>query len=136
MTTFQERQKAEAISRMRKLKLHKNAIKEFDKEGKINFSEWIGALYWADEKLTKILDEFKKSYPDLLPYHAIHNNTEFGELYSILYVSGDEEEWRLDNDDISDGYAMSYVYNCTEPTFSEFGSIAIKPSFGGLIRVG
>ena len=136
MTEFKQKQKIEAINRMKKLKIHKNAIKDFEKEDKINFSEWLGALYWADEKLDEILAEFKKDNPGYLPYHAIHTQTTFGELYSILYVGTDEDEWKLDNEDLNDGYAMSYVYNCDTPEFSEFGTIAIKPSFGGLVRVG
>ncbi len=132
-----EKQKNEALKRMKILKLHKNAINDF-KKGKLNFSEWVGALYWVDgdEKAAKVLADFEKEFPDHVPYHMIHNNTEFGEIWSILYVSPYEEEWAEEDSEIEDGYAFSYVYNASEPLFSEFGSILIKPSFGGLMRVG
>ena len=42
----------------------------------------------------------------------------------------------MDHKDIADGYAMTYTINHDAPYCSEFGSIAFKPMFGGLIRIG
>ncbi|MEG1726033.1 MAG: hypothetical protein RR313_11630 [Anaerovoracaceae bacterium] len=123
----------EAIERMKMLKLHENAINEFQNEGKLNLSEGTGALYWLDEKQQAYVTAFEEKYKSLV-YHIIHNNTEFGELLAFLYVSNDEIEWGYDRDDIKEGYACAYVENLDEPTFSEFGSIGIKPLFGGVIR--
>lgn len=132
-----QKQIEEAIKRMKMLKLHKNPINEFTKENKLNFSEWLGALYWVDgdENAKKALAMFKEQYPEYVPYHMIHNVFEFGDCWSILYVSTHEDEWAYDNDDLKDGYAMSYVVNLTYPEYSEFGTIGIKPSYGGLVRV-
>lgn len=137
-------QKDEAIKRMIKLKLIDNAIEEFRKDGIIEYSEPVyisgykfGALYWVHnepEWLAKV-KEFEEKNNSLV-YHVIHSHTQFGELLNLLYVSDDEEEWEMDNEDIEDGYAVAYVINLDAPDCSEFGSIAIRESGGGLLRVG
>lgn len=43
-----EMMKAEAIRRMKLLKLHQNAIKEFEAEDKLNLSRG-GFLYWLND---------------------------------------------------------------------------------------
>ncbi len=128
------KQKQEALERMKMLKLHGNIIKEFDKEGIVNLSESGGFLYWLDSDQQAIVDEFETEH-DALVYHVIHDCTEFGELYSLLYVSKYEEEWEDDRNDLKDGYALVYVKNMDDDFCSEFGSIGVKPQFGGLVRM-
>ena len=41
----------------------------------------------------------------------------------------------MDRQDLSEGYPVVYVKNVTDDLCSEFGSIAIKPSIGGLRRL-
>ena len=41
-----EQQLAEAIKRMKALKLHENTIEDL-KQGRVNVSKQMGALYWA-----------------------------------------------------------------------------------------
>ena len=125
----------EAIERMKMLKLDKCCIETFTKD-KVWESEGYGALYEVNEKEQKIIDKFEKTYEGCLVYHMIHNKFEFGECYSILYVSKNKDEWQRDKDDIKDGYVFAYVENIDDDWCSEFGSIAIKPSFGGLVRLG
>ena len=84
-----EQQKQEAIERMKMLKLSPNIIKEFEKENTLNLSENGGILYWLDSDQQAIVDEFETEH-DALVYHVIHNFTEFGGLYSLLYVSKHE----------------------------------------------
>ena len=127
------KQKQEALERMKLLNLSKNIIKEFDKEGIVNLSENGGILYWLDSDQQAIVDEFEKEH-DALVYHVIHDFTEFGELYSLLYVSKHEEEWEDEKDEIKIGIALSYVKNMDDDFCSEFGSIGIRPQFGGLVR--
>lgn len=43
-----EQQLAEAIKRMKALKLHENTIEDL-KQGTVNVSKQMGALYWANE---------------------------------------------------------------------------------------
>ena len=127
-----ERKKQEALERMKMLNLFENAIKEFQQGNKVNMSE-CGFLYWLDDDQTKMVSEFETEH-DALVYHVIHNYTEFGELLTFFYVSDHEEEWEYDRADLKDGYACDYVKNLDEDAFSEFGSVAFKEQFGGLVR--
>lgn len=133
MENLKLEQKQEALQRMKKLDIYFQAIKEFEKENIINKSEHGGMLYWLDENEEKFVKEFEEKY-NAVVYHIIHNYTEFGELYSLLFVSQHKEEWDWDNEDIENNIAMVYVKNIDEDAFSEFGSIGIKSQFGGLVR--
>ena len=127
------KQKQEAMERMKQLRLYPNIIKEFAKEDIVNLSEHGGMLYWLNHDQQKIVREFEEKY-DAVVYHVIHNNTEFGELYSLLYVSEYEEEWEDDRSDLKDGCPIAYVENIDDDICSEFGSIGIRMQFGGLVR--
>lgn len=127
-----EEKKAEAKSRLITLKVLPNVIREFDEENKVNASE-DGILYWLTDEEKKIVKDFENEH-NAVVYHCIRNNTEFGKLLALLYVSDSSEEWQYDNDDLSSGYAFAYVHNFDEPLFSEFGSIGIAPRFGGILR--
>ena len=65
----------------------------------------------------------------------IHTPTMEMDMYNFLFVSDYDEEWDMDNADISDGYVLAYVWNTTVDYFSEFGSIAVQDRFGGLVRI-
>ena len=125
----------EAIERMKLLKLDNSCIEAFTK-GKVWESEGYGALYEVNQKEQELIDNFEENHPNCLVYHMIHNKFEFGECYSMLYVSGDKEEWESDKEDIKDGYVFAWVENVDLDWCSEFGSIAVKPSIGGLVRIG
>ena len=125
----------EAIERMKLLKLDKGCIEAFTK-GKVWESEGFGALYEVNDEEQKIINKFEANHKNCLVYHMIHNVYEFGECYAMLYVSPDIDEWQQDKDYIEEGYVFAYVENVDNPWCSEFGSIAVKPSFGGLVRLG
>lgn len=125
----------EAIERMKLLKLDKPCIEAFTK-GKVWESEGFGALYEVNDEEQAIIDAFEREHKDCLVYHMIHNNFEFGECYTILYVSNDTDEWENDKEDIKNGYIFAYVYNKDDEWCSEFGTIAFKSQFGGLVRIG
>ena len=125
----------ETIERMKLLKLDDRCIEAVAK-GKGWESEGYGALYEVNDKEQQIIDKFEANHENCLVYHMIHNKFEFGECYSMLYVSGDKDEWQRDKEDIKDGYVFAWVENVDNDWCSEFGSIAIKPSFGGLVRLG
>ena len=128
-----EIQKQEAITRMKMLNLYPNVIEEFEKENVINLSESGGILYWLDDEQRAMVKDFETKH-DAVVYHVIHDYTEFGELYSLLYVSKYKSEWKDDRNDLKYGCACAYVKNMDEDWCSEFGSIGIKPQFGGLVR--
>jgi len=55
-------------------------------------------------------------------------------MYSLLYVSNHTEEWEMDRADIQEGRSFVYVVNKDMPDCSEFGTIGIRPLFGGVLR--
>lgn len=131
---IREKQKNEAIKRMKILKLYENVIKEFEEENKLNLSESIGVLYWLKEEEKELVEEFENENGGLV-YHLIRSLTDFGELYSIFYVSKYEEEWDMDLEDLKNNIAFVYVKNLNDELSSEFGSIGFKKSIGGLVRI-
>lgn len=132
-----ENKKKEALKRMELLGLFKPCIKAFNRHDEVQLSEPTGGLYeFSDnEKLNAKIKEFEEDY-NALVYHVIHSYTEFGELYSFLFVSDYEEEWEMDIADIKGGYAIAYVWNRSDDWMSEMGGIAVRELFGGLVRVG
>lgn len=137
MNVSREMKKEEAIQRMRALDLYKPCIEAFNKRDEVQLSEMTGGLYeFSDnEALTKKVREFENEHNALI-YHVIHTFTQFGELYSFLYVSDHKDEWDYDNEDIKDNYTLAYVWNTSDDWCSEFGTIVVQQKFGGLVRVG
>lgn len=137
MNVSREIKKTEALKRMKTLQLFTPCIKAFEKRNEVQLSEMTGGLYEfsGNEELTVKVKAFEEEY-NALVYHVIHTYTQFGELYSFLYVSDHQDEWDMDNEDIKDNYAMVYVWNKDDEWCSEFGSIAVRQKFGGLVRVG
>lgn len=133
MSELRERQKAEAVKRMRKLGIMEQPIKEFEEKGKLNLSENGGFLYWLNEEEQKMVDDFEKENNSLV-YHVIKARFEFGLTYSLLYVSEYVDEWIMDMEDLGDGRSLAYVVNVDAPDCSEFGTIGIRPSIGGVAR--
>jgi hypothetical protein len=132
--TFKERQVQEALARMKMLHLSSHCISAF-RNGEIWESEGLGALYELNDNEKQIVEEFYNNNPECLVYHMIHNKFEFGECYTMLFISNYEEEWERDKKDIEDGICFTYVKNVDYEECSEFGTIALRPSFGGLIRI-
>lgn len=128
-----EKKKEEAIARMKQLKLHTNVITEFEKENILNLSENGGFLYWLTDEQKSFVKEFEENH-NALVYHVIHDYTEFGELLTFLYISDYEEDWNIDREDLTGGYACAYVKNLDDEMCSEFGGIYFKTQFGGLVR--
>lgn len=132
-TSLAMEQVKEALNRMKNLKLHENVVKEFEEEGKLNLSELGGILYWLNDEENAMVRAWEEETGNIV-YHVIKNHLEFGLCYSFLYVSPDKEEWEYDNEDLKEGCALAYVKNVTNKEFSEYGSIGIRPNWGGLKR--
>lgn len=133
MSELRERQKQVAIERMKKLGIMEQPIKEFEEDGKVNLSENGGRLYWLNDEEQKMVDDFEEENNGLV-YHVIKCHTTIGLMYALLYVSEYEEEWEMDMEDLGTGQALAYVVNKDMPDCSEFGTIGIEPSIGGLVR--
>lgn len=144
---MEKRMKNEAVRRMKMLHIWDDAIQAFIDNDTVCFSDRgklgsspIGVVYsldqcgeWADK-----VKNLEKKY-DITVYHCIHEQTIFGECLDCLYVSSDTDEWEYDRLAIGDEYGeekfpIAYVMNLTDDFCSEFGSIGIKETFGGLIR--
>lgn len=134
MADLREQQKQEAIKRMKKLGIMEQPIKEFEEEGKINLSEGPGLLYWLNDEEQEMVRKFEEESNGLV-YHVIKTQMNFGLMYSFLYVSEYIEEWKMDMEDLRDNQTLAYVVNTTMPDCSEFGTIGIEPSIGGLKRI-
>lgn len=129
--------KAEAIARMKELGLMAEIINSFEKDKKIMMSEGAGILYNLDETANKAVSGLLENNDEdisYLPYHVIHTMTNIGELYDVLYVSSDGSNWDYERFSYHNQEIEAYVYNASEPLFSENGPISIKPCNGGLKR--
>jgi hypothetical protein len=135
MKVSMENKKREAIKRMEVLDIYAETILQFEEENLVSYSEPpLGANYWLTDEQKEIVKKFEEEY-NALVYFVIRSYTEFGTLDSFLYISDHEDEWILDNNDIREGYAYSYVHNYDVPEYSEIGLIGIQPRFGGLVRI-
>lgn len=133
MAVTREMMVKEGEKRMRALEMLPQPIAEFKREGLLNQSEQMGALYWLNDEEKKMVADFEEENGGVV-YHVIHSFTNIGELYSLLYVSQYEEEWEMDMEDLKNGSALAYVINKDMPDCSELGSIGVKPMFGGVVR--
>lgn len=126
---------------LEKMGLMKIVQKEFWKDNLVYYTLSNGALYWCNkagggERYEEKIKEFEKQHKDTKVYYTMVNYTEFGELLTLLYVSGEyPEEWEQEKEDLQQGYAFGYVYNLDCDWCSEFGSVGIAEKIGGIVRV-
>ena len=121
----------EVISRMTKLHLWNNIITRYKKDKTIFMSETAGIIYELNEDAKKAANYVKEM--GYTPYHIIRTNTTFGELYAVLYVSNNTEDWTLERYNEKDNIITSCVYNKDTNSY-EFGDIGISPANGGIVR--
>lgn len=139
-TELTQKQVDEAINRMKKLDLHENTIKEFMVERKLNKSipvrmgsAVVGSLFLLNEDEEAIVREIEDDY-NIVVYHVIENNTDFGKLLTMLYVSSEVEEWQYDEELFDSNCQFAYVKNLDDDLCSEFGTINYAKAYGGLVR--
>ena len=124
-------QKNEAVKRIELLKLHK-CVEENFLNGEL-LQSIHSFLFELEPNIKDKIREWEKTTGNIV-YHVIHNSFEFGECLSLLYVSKYEEEWNDDKEILKEGYPIVFVMNLDNDDFSEYGSIGIKESMGGLLR--
>ena len=135
MKITREAKKEEAIKRLKALDISNDAVRQFEKDNIVMVSEPpFGGLYWLNDEEKQMVRKFEEEH-DALVYMVVREFTGFGTMDSLLYVSDYEEEWEMDNVDLKDGYAMTYTINHNMTDCSEFGRIAVRPMFGGLVRI-
>lgn len=131
---MRKKQMAEAKKRIKMLGLMDRPVQEFIEDGTINVSNQLGLLFWANEEEMEMIRKFEEEYESVV-YHVIKSYTNMGIIYNIFHVCKYEEEWEMDRGSIETGFPFVYAYNKDIPEFSDFGSIAVKPLIGGLVRV-
>lgn len=114
-------------------RLMPTVAKEFIEKQTLYKSEFGGILYWLDDEEKQMIEKIEKE-KGIKVYHVILSHMEFGDIYSLFYISKNEEEWEIDREDLSDGTPFVYAHNATDNYCSEFGSIGICGRFGGLCR--
>ena len=136
MNISREAKKLEAIKRMKALDIMPEVIAEFEKKDIVEVSEPpFGALYYLDEKQEEILHWVESQF-NCLVYLVVKCYTEIGMMDSFLIVSDYKEDWVMDWESLDADIVFTYTHNYDAPECSEFGSIAIKKMFGGVIRIG
>ena len=103
-------------------------------EGKQEY--FAGANFWLSEsdEISQAIAKFEKEY-DALVYFCTTENTEFGRLADLFYVSRHKDEWEMDRESLAARYPFVYVVNLDDDVCSEFGSIGVFFSGGGCLRV-
>lgn len=131
---MREKQKAEAIYRMKHMGIIKDAIDQFEKEDIVMVCEPpIGGLYWLNDEEKEMVRKFEKEN-DVLVYLVVRSFTNIGKMDNIFYVSSHQDEWYMDRADIDENYACVYVINHDMPDCSEFGIIRWYGIGGGVLR--
>ena len=137
---LKEKQIKEALLRMKLLRFDSSVVNLFKKEQKLFYSErqskiFNAVLYWLDNKPEYV--ELVKKFEDqthYLVYHCQLTHFEFGDCLTLLFVTDNEEEWVRERMDLNSGCIFSYVINLDDSENSEFGTVGIKPSMGGVLR--
>lgn len=122
-------QKEVALCELKRLHVMNEVVARLQKsDNGLFISEFGGILYDMDENAWKAVEEVRKygGYP----YHVIRS----GSMYAVLYVPEDYKETSYFAYNVKDGLIGAYVYNASEPMFSEFGDIIVKPTNGGIAR--
>lgn len=137
MKLTREEMKNKAVDCLKELDIYKPYIKAFVKDDEITMFEHYAGFYVSQyPELYNQIKELEQKY-NILIYAVTHEFTNFGECYSFLYVPNDKDDLEYTIAKCDNGnYVMAYVYNKNEPLFSEFGSIVVKPGFGGIMRKG
>ena len=136
-----EQQKEIAVNCLKTLGSYEPYTKAFKEKGIVTMYEGFGGYYLdpaygsEEEELIAKIKEVEEEYGGTV-YAVIHGVYEFGDCYTMLYISkyAEDAEYAVEKEDNA-GYAFSYVWNKSCEDFSEFGTAMIKPALGGLIRV-
>ena len=102
------------------------------------------AKFFADLLECPALENYIKRFEEekgALVYYATKESCPWGECVSLLYVSRYQEDWlyqmpRVSSVDPARYMTYAYVWNMTDESRSEFGSIILERTYGMLVRVG
>lgn len=131
-----EEQKRRAILKLNEIGSYKPYTNAF-KKGTVTMYEGFGGYFVDnDSELFKKISEVEEKYGGTV-YAVIHNLTEFGEMYTMLWQTSYAEDDEFCVHPVGGGIygVLAYVLNVSDDSCSEFGSVGIKPALGGLLRV-
>ena len=128
--------KIKAIELMKKLDIYKPYIQGFEKNNMVCFYENFGG-FWAIQEPEIQNKMINLQYEhDITIYAITHEFTEFGELYSFLYVNKYKNEWSFTLESEGNLHnAFAYVWNKDDDSCSEFGTICVRSFGGGIKRI-
>lgn len=132
-TELEKMQVEECLERMKNLDFRPNVIAEFMNKGTLYRSEY-GFLYWLTDEEKNMIYQWQGETGNIV-YHVIKSVHEFGTSYSFLYVSNYVDEWKYEREDLKQYMPIVYVKNIGNDYFSEYGTIRVRPVFGGLVRI-
>ena len=135
MITMREKQKAEAVLRLKLMGIREDVRRKFEEDGTMMFCN-NEQFRPVDEEMAEEIRRFEQEH-DATVFLAVRMFTMFGDLDALLFVGKYDEEWELEHDDLKAGYAMSYCLNRDYPDCSEMGSIAFRiTKDGAIVREG
>lgn len=134
-TAFYEKQKAEAVNRLKLLGINPETIRKFEETGEISTCSCITGEPGPTEDLVKtMIGELERQY-GFVVYLNVRSETYFGTIDNLFFVGKYDEEWEMSIADLKDSYALVYAYNWSFPENSEMGSIAFRRTKnGGILR--
>ena len=124
----------EAFRRLEFLKLHPHILSNF-MEGVLAKTNDNMAVERLSEEEEKLVADYESQTGNLV-YYVIFNDTKFGRLYSFLYVSKCEKDWKIEWDYLNMHTPLVYVLNKDDEMLSESGTIEIENHQGVLVRIG
>ena len=131
MLTMREKQKAEAAKRLELMGIREDVHRRFEEDGTVMLCN--NEQYRpVDEETAEAIRKFEREH-DATVFLAVRWFTMFGTLDALLFVGKYEEEWESQQNDLKDGYAMSYCINRDYPDCSEMGDIAFRVTKDGAI---
>lgn len=130
---FKEAMKAEAVKRMKGLKLSDEAIIAYESENKLLCSYYVLQSEVPHKILTEIRN-WEKEFGNLV-YHVVYSRLYGYEIYNALSVSNYIEDWEYETFMIDQGGTMAYTINVSKPDYSESGSIVLENHRGILRRI-
>ena len=123
-----EEMKAEALERMKKMKLDDLIIKAFEKSNKILCSDG-EKIIGVPENILKKIKEFEGNYGNLV-FHVIHQKVFDFENYDLCYVSIYPDDWEFENSILKDNQMIVRGENISIPDFSESGIVFFEVKNG------
>lgn len=123
-----EEMKAEALKRMKKIKLDDLIIKAFERNNKILCSDG-EKIVQVPENILKKIEEFEGNYGNLV-FHVIHQKVFDCENYDLCFVSIYPDDWDFENSILEENQMIVRGENLSIPDFSESGIVFFEVKNG------